>query len=187
MKKFGIGYLVPESASQYQLNLRQKIQTRFNLTGSSKLKSPSHITLKYPFQAEETQAVEQLLQRFSATQPQTKWAIRGFNYFQNGETYVIYMDVIASLAARKAHEQLLEALHQIEWMEWGEFDTADMHYHVTVAQKGLTKHNFDTVWAFVNRQTWPNFDLHFDNVALVQLQEGVGTIIGQYWLSKDKG
>ena len=102
MNEFGIGYLIPNDVSIYHRTLRRKIEDQFNLTGNRELSSPPHITLKYPFQAREIKEVEQVLQNFSATQVKTKWAVKGFNFFQNADNFVIFMDVIPSSATRKA-------------------------------------------------------------------------------------
>lgn len=181
MNEFGIVYLLPRKASNYCRTLRQKIEGAFNLAGN--ISVPPHITIKYRFQAEDTQEVEQILQEFSASQVKTKWTVAGFDFFQDSEKFVIFMDVTPSSAARQAHARLLDSLRQIDWMQWGAFDHADAHYHVTLAHQGLHSRNFEAVWSFVNQYAPPNFEIFFDNLVLFQVEGNVHTLYKQYWLS----
>lgn len=183
MDEFGIVCVLPEGAGTYHRTLHRKIEEKFNLTGDTELKAPSHITLKYRFQAEAIHEVEQVLQTFSTTQPVTKWSLQGFNYFTNAGNYVIFIDVLPASDVRTAHARLLEDLRRLPWMQWGPFDDANLHYHVTLAHTGLTSENFERVWAFIHQHEVPNFSLSFDNLALLQINEERHTVYKQYWLS----
>ena len=184
MYTYGICCLLPDTATSYHDQLWQKIEARFHLTGRTEPGVPAHITLKYPFQAEAIAEVEEVVQAFSAKQTPTQWAVKGFNFFQTANDFVIFMDVFPTPEAQKAHTRLVAALQQIDWMQWIEFDTDNIHYHVTLAHQGLTKDNFEAVWAFVNQQIAPNCDLLFDNLALIQTDGETGTTYRQYWFPK---
>ena len=185
MQEFGIVYLLPDEVSVYHRSLRHKIEDAFNLVGHHDLHAPSHITLKYRFQALNIHEIDHTLETFSLSQAKTKWNIKGFNFFQNAGAFVLFMDVVPSIAARQAHNQLLEALKQLDWMQWSPFDNATLHYHITLAHQGLNSQNFDKVWSFLGQIDTPNFELCFDNVALLQINEGVHTVCKKYWLSND--
>ena len=167
--EFAIVYLLPEAAARYHLDLWSKVEAAFHLTGERRPKSPPHITLKYPFAAVDLAAVETMLAGFVDAVPPAPMAIRGFNRFITPDNYVIFLDVIPSSAARTVHARLLKRLKDLSWMTWGQYDTADMHFHVTIAEKGQSEAAFGDLWAFVNSQPAPDFALHLDHLALVKI------------------
>lgn len=169
MTQFAIIYLLPDAASDEHQLLRSKIEQRFRLTGDSNPKTPSHITLKYPFSAENIEEVETVLQRFSQSQSKTRWSLNGFNHFINEEDLVIFIDVKPSKETREAHARMLASLRQLDWMQWGPFDHPALHYHVTLAHLGLTRDNFARVWSFVSQQSAPKSELFFDNMVLLEI------------------
>ncbi len=168
MNEIGIITLLTEAVRTYHRELRQKIANQFGLDGIANPQIPAHITLKYSFPVEDMDAIEEVVQEFSLSQVKTKWVLKGFNYFINAEKRVIFMDVIPSDDTRKAHANLLERLRKIGWVQWGQFDNANMHYHVTLAAIGITPDNFEAVWAFVKQQDEPHFEAFFDNLAIIQ-------------------
>ncbi len=181
MNKVGIISLLPEEVKIYHRELRQKITTEFNLDSIANPAVPAHITMKYPFQVEDLNELEKTIQGFCVSQSKTKWHLQGFNYFQNTETPVIFMEVIPSEEARQVHAHFLSRLRELSWVQWGPFDHADLHYHVTLGAQGLTFENFQSVWSFVNRQEKPHFEAFFDNLSLVQINEVSRSVYKTYW------
>jgi 2'-5' RNA ligase len=182
MAEFGIVYLLPEEASRYHEQLRLDIEERFKLTGSPRANAPAHITLKYRFEAERVDEVEAVLLAFAQSQRKTAWSLDGFGTFINADSQVIFMDVAAAPETRLAHACLLQRLQDVSWMQWGPHDNADLHYHVTIANRGLNSDNFEAVWNYVNGQVVSPFDLSFDNLALLRIESGIHTVFRQYHL-----
>jgi 2'-5' RNA ligase len=186
MNEFGIICILPEEVRSYQSDLRQKIATKFGLSDIANPIIPAHITIKYRFPVENLDEIEKAVQEFSTAQSKTKWSLQGFSHFKNDDDYVIFIDVVASEETRKAHARFLDRLGKISWVQWGQFDNADLHYHVTLAAKGITIQNFETVWAFVNQQEKPSFESFFDNITLIKIAENTGSIYKTYWLQNGK-
>lgn len=171
MKQIGIICLLPEDVRIYHRELRQMIAEQFHLVGVANPLVPAHITVKYPFPVENPDEIEKAVEEFCVFQSKTRWVLQGFNYFQNTETPVIFIDVIPSEETRKVHGRFLERLRKISWVQWGPFDHADLHYHVTLGAQGLTSENFPSVWSFINQLGNPYFEASFDNLSLVQIDE----------------
>ena len=182
MNKIGIICLLPEKIQKYQQELRQKISLQFGIDGIASSTIPAHITLKYPFPVENINEIEKTVQDFSISQRKTKWLLHGFNSFQNGDNYVIFIDVVASTEIRKTHARFLDELRKISWVKWGQFDNADLHYHVTLGNQGITSVNFKEIWSFINEQERPNFEAFFDNISLVQINEYSRSVYKTYQL-----
>ncbi len=181
--EYGIVYLLPQSAADYHLDLWTRIERRFRLTGNAQPNAPAHITLKYRFSSENIEEVENVLSEFASMTKPSPLTIKGFNQFAGTGSHVIFLDVIPTGAVRRKHAALLDRLRSIPLMQWGYFDGPDLHYHVTIANKGLTAANFPDVWTFVNAQSPPNFDLAFDNLALLKINNDIHTVYKTYRMS----
>ena len=167
MREISIICLLPEEVSGYYQALRLKIAMQFGLEINPNV--PAHITLKYPFPVENIDEIEKAAEEFCRSQPKTKWRLHGFNHFINPDKHVVFIDAIPSKETRAAHASFLDRLKRIGWVQWGVFDNADLHYHVTLATKGITSKNFEAIWLFVNQQEKPDFEVCFDNLAFVQI------------------
>jgi len=178
MEEIGIICLLPEEAGQYYRKLRLKIATEFGLDVNHNV--PAHITVKYRFPVKDIGEIEKAAQDFCRSQAKTKWMLRSFNHFVNPDNYVIFIDAIPSKETRNAHASFLNRLRRINWVQWGQFDNSDLHYHITLATQGITSENFEAVWSFVNQQEKPNFEILFDNLALVQIDEDSRSIYKIY-------
>jgi len=187
LTEYGILYLLPENVGRYHRELRLKIERQFNLGGPTEFTVPSHIAMKYRFPVDHLADLETAIETFCRSQVKTKWSLQGYNYFDNSDSFVIFIDVIPSQETREAHARLLCCLRQIPWVQWGPFDHANLHYHVTLASKGITAENFSAVWSYVNQQAFPRYELFFDNLALIRIVEETHTVYKKYWLLDQVG
>lgn len=171
--EYAIIYLLPEPARSYHLDLWARVASAFKLTDRPRPKAPPHLTLKYSFVTDELELIEQTLADYCASTAPTPWSLHGFNAFGNS---VIFLEVVPSPAARAAHAALLERLRPIPGLRWDQYDNADLHFHATIAYRGLTAANFADVLAFVRAQPPPDFDLYFDNLTLLKINSDIDTI-----------
>ncbi len=178
MIKIGIVCLLPEEVSNYYQELRLKIATEFGLDVNFSV--PAHITVKYPFPVKATDEIEKVAQEFCMSQTKTKWTLCDFDRFINPDKYVVFIDAIPTKKTRKAHASFLNKLQKISWVQWGQFDNVDLHYHVTLATQGITSENFGAIWSFVNQQEKPDFEVFFDNLALVRIDEDKRSVYKTY-------
>ena len=186
MNEIGIICVLPEEIRIYQRDIRQKIATQFGFSEITNSIIPTHITIKYRFPIKNLDEVEKVVQEFSLVQRKTNWSLQSFSYFKNDGDFVIFIDVVASEEACKAHANFLDRLREIGWVKWGEFDNANLHYHVTLVAQNLTSENFEAVWSFVNEQEKPNFESFFDNLTLIQINEDSRSVYKTYWLQNGK-
>jgi 2'-5' RNA ligase len=169
-KQFGIITLLPSEPASYAEALYDAVEQRYQLTGRSTIPWLPHVTLKYHFTAEDISPVEAALTEFSQIERPRPWSIDGFNSFHDGDIRVIFMEIVANPTIRAFHERLLSCLRQFDWMTWGPYDGPELHYHSTIAHRGLTPENFEEVWGFVNSRSTPRFDLLLDNLTLVEVK-----------------
>lgn len=169
MEEISIICLLPSEVNEYCLELRQKIANQFGI--KMKHRIPAHITLKYGFPAEDINEIEKVIDEFCLSHPKTKWELCNFGYFANSEKHVVFIDSIPKEDTRKIHAEFMNNLSKIKWVKWGPFDSAELHYHVTLASKGITASNFDEVWSYLNRLEKPNFEIYFDNLAILRIEK----------------
>jgi 2'-5' RNA ligase len=178
MKEIGIICLLPEDVNNYCQELRLKIAAQFGFKANFNI--PAHITIKYRFPVEEIGEIEKAVQEFCVSQVKVKWSLHDFSHFTNINDFVVFIDAVASEETRKVHSSFLDRLRKIHWVQWGQFDNANLHYHVTLAAQGITAENFKSVWSFVTQQEKPSFEVFFDNLALVQIDEDSRSIYKIY-------
>jgi 2'-5' RNA ligase len=178
MTKFGIISLMPDEVRDYHQTLRLNLVAQFGVRVN--LNVPAHITIKYPFFVENTEEIEKVVQEFCNSQIKTGWVLQGFNHFINEDSHVVFIDVDSPVETCMAHSLFLNRLRKIDWVQWGQFDTSDLHCHVTLATHGLTAENFGAVWAYLDQQEKPKFEVLFDNLALVQIEENSRTVYKMY-------
>lgn len=186
MEKLGIVCLLSKEINLYHLALRQKIASQFGIDEIAHPKTPAHITIKYPFPVKTLADIEKSVQDFSLLYKKTAWQLQGFGFFKKKDGYVIFIDVIPSKEMRKTHINFLSQLREINWVQWGQFDNANLHYHVTLGAHGITSTNFDAIWSFLQQQEQPYFNLYFDNLSLVKITEESRSIYRTYWFQNQR-
>ena len=169
MEEIAIICLLPTEVNNYYVKLRQMIAGNFRLQVNRDV--PAHITLKYGFPVRDIDEIEEVAEQFCFSHSKSTWELRDFGYFINNDKYVMFIDAIPTEETRKAHTALLDNLRKIKWVKWGQFDSSDLHYHITLASNGITSKNFVDVWSFINQLEKPNFEVHFDNLALFRIEK----------------
>lgn len=169
MIEIAIICLLPSEVNTYYQELRQKIAENFDLQVNYEV--PAHITLKYGFPVEDIKEIEEVAEQFFLSRPMTKWYLRDFGFFDNHDKHVVFIDAIPTEDTRNVHAAFLDKLRKIKWVKWGKFDTSDLHYHITLASNGIISQNFAEVWSFINQLEKPNFEVHFDNLALFRIEK----------------
>ncbi|MFO7664887.1 MAG: 2'-5' RNA ligase family protein [Chloroflexota bacterium] len=187
VSQYGIVYLLPPPAAARHQQLFETIEARFGLTGRTRPNAPAHLTLKYCFEVADVKPVIDTLADFAATERPAPWRLEGFAAFSDGDQPTIFIDVRPSAAVRAAHGRLLDRLRAFDWMEWQRYDGPNLHFHATLAHRGLTPKNFDAVWHFVNELEPPRFELVFDNVALLLIENDIHTVYRRFEMENTGG
>jgi 2'-5' RNA ligase len=127
---------------------------------------PPHLTLKRWFEADEAmlQSIYETLDRYAASHTQSEYDLTGFNHFGTG---VIFVDVQPSEATRQNVRDLMADLHTVEGLEFDEFDDMEDDLHATVAMEALKPFDFDELWNYLESGPKPNFNMKFDNIAIL--------------------
>lgn len=169
MNKIAIICLLPEEVNRYYRELRGKIAEKFGLKLNNDV--PAHITLKYGFPVNDISEIEKVAEKISLSRVKAEWHLHDFGFFDNPDKYVIFIDAIPSTDTRTLHAALLDELRKIQWIQWSQFDTSALHYHVSLASEGITPKNFNDVWSYINELEKPRFEVQLDNLALFRIEK----------------
>jgi len=139
--------LIPNLELRKEIKLlKNEIKTR---TGSKKaLNSPAHITIQRPFRRDivfEDNLINKL-NVFAACQETFIVNLSGFDCF---EPRVIFVDIKKSKEIQKLHIELNNVLLGQLDFELKEI-SLDIHPHITIANRDLSKSNFYKVWPSYN-------------------------------------
>jgi 2'-5' RNA ligase len=113
--KYSLACLLEGPAAEYQQRLVREIADRFDLRFTLEQAIPPHFTLKYHFETEEIDTVEQIVSRFCTTHAKKAVEIGGFGEFAPD---VAFLKVQLSPAAQTTFEAFLVELRHIPWMSF---------------------------------------------------------------------
>lgn len=145
MKLYFIALIPHEMLREEIKQLKEEMKERFNAKHA--LKSPAHITLQMPFKwkEEEENRLISSLEKFATGQSSFTATLNGFGHFSNR---VIYVNVEKPKPIISLHAQLKGILVNELSFQKHEI-TADIHPHMTIATRDLSKPAF--------REAWPEF------------------------------
>jgi len=163
--KYAIFYLIKGKAEIYHKNIIKNIA---KISGEKYLIDnplPSHITLKYTFDADKKQIkeLEKIIGLFVKRQKKSKINIDGFNNFNK---FVVYMDVKFSMEAKYVRNNLIKQIKHLSFIDIQDFDN-NWKSHSTIGY-GNSKKTFNLIWKYVQSIDKPNYDLNFDNITIMK-------------------
>lgn len=170
--RYVIVSVVKGKAGNFNNNLRKEVFQKFNAKSS---KLPAHFTIKAPFEYDDIEELEEVLQNFCKTHKRASYKIKNYNHFDNR---AIYMEVIMSKEGKKLHDDLFDELNKISYINFGEKDGKDKVFHVTISSKKIQT-IFDELWDYVNSIPC-DFDCEFDNVSIFKWKNNTWILHKEY-------
>ena len=111
--RYVIVSIVKGPAGDFNNNLRKDIFSKYKAKSS---KLPAHFTIKAPFEYNENITdLENCIEEISKKEKATPYKIDGYNHFDDR---VIYMDVNMSKEAKKVHDELIDKLSTISYINF---------------------------------------------------------------------
>lgn len=163
-----IVHLVRGNAKNYHTELIKDLVDRFNVFPLYNL-FPPHLTLKRGFELsdEDMQLLHRILDEYKATHSQSDYKM---NQFSNFREDVLFLDVEPSEKMQKDVLELMDALHTHPSLEFDEYDNGS-EFHATLTMRPLKEFDFKAVRSYLNELKQPNFDMKFDNIAILKKPE----------------
>lgn len=161
--KYVLVYLIRGKAEKYHQKLVKEVGPKFGERYMVENPLPSHITLKSPFELEDSKELEALIKRFIKTHKSTKIKVNDFGNFKR---FVTFLKINISKQGFKIQKELLKEVVNIKGIDLHKFDLK-WKPHATISY-GNTKESFNKIWKYLNTLEKPNFQLEFDNITILR-------------------
>lgn len=160
--KYIIHCLLHEPFKSYHRNLVDQIAEEFDLTFTKQQGLYPHFTLKYDFETDDIDYVENAVENFVKSYKKAPITIGGFGCFGD---WVVYINVNLSDEAKKLFNEFIREIKSFSWMTWNQYDAENMHFHSTIAENCESK--IKEVQKFLEGKE-KYFDCLFDNIAILR-------------------
>ncbi|MHC1682304.1 MAG: 2'-5' RNA ligase family protein [Clostridiaceae bacterium] len=145
-------------ALKFHENLVKEVCIKFNKRAQ---KLPAHFTLKAPFETVKIDDMINILNEFAKDKYKAPIKIQGFGSFRQD---VVYMDIEVSEEAKRIHDDLIDEISKISWLEFKKNEGKDRVFHCTILSRRI-KDRFHEILDYVKQYNC-NFDCYFDNLSL---------------------
>lgn len=170
--RYVIVSVVRGSAGIFNNNLRKEVYQKFKARSS---KLPPHFTIKAPFECDDMEEIEIVLEDFSKTHNKSPYRIKGYDHFDNR---VIFMKVLMSDVGQKVHDELIDDLSKIEYINFDKIDGKNKIFHVTISSKRIQK-IYTELWEYVT-QIPCEFNCFFDNITIYKWENNTWIMHKEY-------
>ncbi|MCR3760614.1 2'-5' RNA ligase family protein [Clostridium felsineum] len=170
--------IIKGEAAKLNEKLAFEVKSKFNARRS---KLPPHFTIKAPFETSEENIYElkEVLEKFRCRFNAEKMSIDGFSSFRKD---VVYMKVNLSRKGKEVHDQLIDELKRLKWLQWKNNEGKDKVFHCTIVSKKVKEH-FDEILTHVKNYEC-NYKCYFDNISLYKWNVNKWEIDKEYNLTK---
>ncbi|WP_042273774.1 2'-5' RNA ligase family protein [[Clostridium] dakarense] len=172
--RYVIVSVVKDKAGDFNNNLRREV---FNMFKAKSSKLPAHFTIKSPFESNDINKLENILDSFSKNHLSKPYKIKGYDHFDNR---VIFMKVLMSNDAKVLHNELIDELSKISYIGFDKKDGKDKVFHITISSKKI-QNIFNELWEYVNKIDC-DFDCHFDNICIYKWENNTWMLHKEYVL-----
>lgn len=163
-----IAHLVRGEANDYLISLSKDLVEKFDVFPIHN-RIPFHFTLKRWFEIsdEDMQKLHLLLDDFTKSHTQSAYTMNTFGNFRED---VLFLDVEPSEKMHSNVLELMEVLHTHPSLTFDEYDNGS-DFHATLTMSALKPFNFQEIKEYLDAVKRPNFNLKFDNIAILKKPE----------------
>lgn len=171
--RHNIVHLLNGEAEIMHHSVMDDIAEKFDIVPFYKL-MPSHLTLKRGFESDEVDMMDlyERLDTFSTAHTSSEYSLKGWGQFPGK---AIYIDVTASKKMSDTVAALLNSIRNMSGMNFHEYDNGG-EFHASVALSALQPFDFEKVWNYLQTIEQPDFEMKFDNIAILKKPEDVWVV-----------
>jgi 2'-5' RNA ligase len=161
--RYVIVCLIKGEALEFHENLVNDVCKRFDV---KRQRLPAHFTIKAPFESDDINQIEQLTEEFCASRESTKITLDGFGHFRDN---VVFIDVKTSTKAVTVHDDYIDILKALPWLEWKRNEGKGRVFHCTVVSK-IPSGKFKDIWNYTSDFNC-YFETLFDNISILRWEK----------------
>ena len=168
--------VVKGEAGNFNNNLRKEVYEKFNAKSS---KLPAHFTIKSPFETDNIVQLENTLDKFSKENYSAPYKIKGYDHFDDR---VIFVKVIMSKEGKILHDNLIDSMSSIDYINFDKLDGKNKIFHITISSKKI-KNIFNDLLNYVSYIPC-DFNCNFDNICIYKWENNTWVLHKEYLLKK---
>ena len=161
--RYVIVSVVKGDAGNFNNNLRKEVFEKFQ---AKSYKLPAHFTIKAPFECDLIDEVDNVIESFCNNHNKAKYTLEDYGHFDNR---VVYMKVHMSEEGKILHNNLIDELEKIDFINFQSYDGKNKVFHVTISSKKIKK-IYDELWDYVNKIPF-KFNCFFDNICIYKWED----------------
>lgn len=158
--RYVIVCLIKGEALEFHEKLVSEICEKFNV---KRQRLPAHFTIKAPFETNNIEEIENLINVFTKDRHKAKIDIDGFGHFRED---VVFMDVRPSSEAIKVHDDFIDLLKNVDWLEWKRNEGKGRVFHCTLVSK-IPRGKYHDIWNYTISHNC-SFHIQFDNISILR-------------------
>lgn len=164
-----VEFRVQGYAKRYSKELIYSISRKFRVRGMTRKHAVPHITLYGPFNTRNERTVISKFHYVCAKYNRILFSFEGFNYFNNPNGKVIYLDIEPSQELINFRYELSQILQNFTYTNSVEDKKGKdgFKFHSTLAFKDIDR-NFNEIWDYVNSKDKPHIKQTLLRVALLK-------------------
>ena len=175
-RRYVVVSVVKGEAGNFNNNLRKEVYEKFNAKSS---KLPAHFTIKSPFETDNIVQLENTLDKFSKENYSAPYKIKGYDHFDDR---VIFMKVIMSKEGKILHDNLIDSMSSIDYINFDKLDGKNKIFHITISSKKI-KNIFNDLLNYVSYIPC-DFNCNFDNICIYKWENNTWVLHKEYLLKK---
>ena len=168
--------VVKGEAGNFNNNLKKEVYEKFNAKSS---KLPAHFTIKSPFETDNIVQLENTLDKFSKENYSAPYKIKGYDHFDDR---VIFVKVIMSKEGKILHDNLIDSMSSIDYINFDKLDGKNKIFHITISSKKI-KNIFNDLLNYVSYIPC-DFNCNFDNICIYKWENNTWVLHKEYLLKK---
>lgn len=150
--RYVIVCLIKGDALNFHEGLVSDICDRFKV---KRQRLPAHFTIKAPFERDNIRDLEELTEKFCSERQTADIKLDGFGRFRED---VVFMHVKPSKEAEAVHDEYIDILKTVKWLDWKRNEGKGRIFHCTIVSK-IPNGKFKDIWNYTS-----NFSCYFETV-----------------------
>jgi len=156
-----IGHVIDGEAREYQRALIDELSRVFGIRNNN-LRLEPHITIKAPFEFENIEEVENIIEEMIVELKSSEYKIEGFAHFNKR---VVFLKVFESQMMVDVTRELQKKLRSVKRITFSAHEGKEnIDFHATLCYSD--RFNFEKIFNFLSQKTKPSFKQRFNNITI---------------------
>lgn len=155
-------------AKTYARELIYDVARKFKVHGVTRQGAVPHISLYGPSETKNIGKVAQEVERIGRKYSLVPFKIKGFDYFDNKNNKVVFLDITPSILLEELRWELAQSINKLIIPPPLPKDTKQkFEFHSTIAFKDIDT-RFNKIWDYIKSVEEPNINQHLLRVTILQ-------------------